>query len=182
MTSISLSLKHQENGGIEEIGLETPIPNVFLASVEWYHNINLQYLHLSICQWYSTNINFLSLAVIFSGGGIISGDNFDTYDSESDMFCYTYTSSFPTAFNCDSWYNVMDPPPPHTHTQMQMVSINWWQYAERVWSHANSTPPPNSHKASKLKINTANWNNSLHIGGTWYFPSDPYPSSVCARI
>ena len=66
--------------------------------------------------------------------------------------------------------------------QMQIVSLNWWQYAGRVWSHANSAQPPNSHLAPKLKINAAHWNNSLHVGGTWYCPSDPYTSSVCARL
>ena len=60
---------------------------------------------------------------------------------------------------------------------MQIVSFNWRQYAGRVWSHTNSAQPPNSHLAPKLKINTAHWNNSLHIGGTWYCPSDPYTSS-----
>ena len=58
--------------------------------------------------------------------------------------------------------------------QMQIVSLNWWQYAGRVWSHANSAQFPNSQFAPKLKLNTAHWNNSLHIGGTWYCPSDPY--------
>ena len=67
-------------------------------------------------------------------------------------------------------------------SQMQIVSLNWWQYAGRVWSHANSAQPPNSHLAPKLKINTAHWNNSLHIGGTWYCPSEPYTSSVCTRL
>ena len=57
--------------------------------------------------------------------------------------------------------------------QMQLVSLNWWQYAGRVWSHANGAHPPNSHLAPKLNINTAHWNNSLHIGGTWYFPFAP---------
>ena len=57
--------------------------------------------------------------------------------------------------------------------QMQIVSLNWWQYAGRGWSHANSAQPPNSHLAPKLKINTAHLNNSLHIGGTWYCPSYP---------
>ena len=60
---------------------------------------------------------------------------------------------------------------------MQIVSL-WWQYAGRVWSHANSAQPPNSYLAPKLKINTAHWNNSLHIGGTWYCPSHPYTSSA----
>ena len=66
--------------------------------------------------------------------------------------------------------------------QMQIVTLNWWQYAGRVWSHVNSAQPPNSHLAPQLKINTARWSNSLHIGGTWYRPSDPYTSSVCARL
>ena len=66
--------------------------------------------------------------------------------------------------------------------QMRIVSLNWWQYAGRVWSHANNAQPPNSHLAQKIKINTAHWNNFLHIGGTWYCPSDPYTSSVCARL
>ena len=46
--------------------------------------------------------------------------------------------------------------------QMQIVSLNWWEYAVRVWSHANSAQPHNSHLAPKLEINTAHWNNSLH--------------------
>ena len=50
--------------------------------------------------------------------------------------------------------------------QVQIVPSNWWQYAGRVWCHAN----------------TAHWNNSLHIGGTWYCSSDPYTISVCARL
>ena len=66
--------------------------------------------------------------------------------------------------------------------QMQTVSLNWWQYAGRVWSHANSAQPSNSHLAQKLKINTAHWNNSLHTGGTWYCPSDPQTISVYARL
>ena len=66
--------------------------------------------------------------------------------------------------------------------QMYILSLNWWRYAGRVWSHANSAQPPNSHLAPTLKINTAHWNNSVHIGGTWYCPSDPYTSSVCARL
>ena len=66
--------------------------------------------------------------------------------------------------------------------QMQIVSFNWWQYAGRVGSHANSAQPPNLHLAPKLKINMAHWNNSLHIGGTWYCPSDPYTSSVCPPL
>ena len=57
--------------------------------------------------------------------------------------------------------------------QMQIVSLNWWQYAGRVWSHANNVQPPNSHLATKLKIITTHWNNSQHISGTWYCPSDP---------
>ena len=59
--------------------------------------------------------------------------------------------------------------------QMQIVSLNLWQYAGRVRIHANSAQPPNSHLAPKLKI-------SLHFGGTWYCLSDPYTSSVCARL
>ena len=35
------------------------------------------------------------------------------------------------------------------------------------------SPLANSHLALKLKINTAHWNNSLHINGTWYCPSNP---------
>ena len=66
--------------------------------------------------------------------------------------------------------------------QMRIASLNWWQYAGRVWSHANSAQPPNSHLASKLMINTSHWNNSLYIRGTWYCPSDPYTSNVCARL
>ena len=75
---------------------------------------------------------------------------------------------------CSRWQQI--------NAQMQIVSLNWWQYVGRVWSHANSTQPPNSHLAPKLKINMAHWNNSLHICGTWYFPSDPYTSGVCARL
>ena len=65
---------------------------------------------------------------------------------------------------------------------MQIVSLNWWQNAGRVGSHANSAQPPNLHLTPKLKINMAHWNNSLHIGGTWYCPSDPYTSSVCPPL
>ena len=66
--------------------------------------------------------------------------------------------------------------------QMHIVSLNWWQYAGWVWSHANSAQQPNSHLAPKLKINTAHWNNSLHIGGTGYFPSDLYITTLVARV
>ena len=38
--------------------------------------------------------------------------------------------------------------------------FNWWQYAGRVWSHANSAQPPNSHLVPKLKIYTTHWDNS----------------------
>ena len=31
--------------------------------------------------------------------------------------------------------------------QMLIVSLNWWQYTVRVWSHANSAQPPISHLA-----------------------------------
>ena len=34
--------------------------------------------------------------------------------------------------------------------QMQIVSLNWWQYAGRVWSHVNSAQTPNSHLAPIL--------------------------------
>ena len=68
-----------------------------------------------------------------------------------------------------------------TAVQMQIVSLNWWQYDERVWSHANSAQPANSHLAPKIKINMAHWNNSPHIGGTWYCPSDPYTRPLAAR-
>ena len=66
--------------------------------------------------------------------------------------------------------------------QMQIVSLNWWQYSGRVWFYANSAQPPNSHLSPKLKINMEHWNNSLHIDGTWYCPSDPYISSMCACL
>ena len=67
-------------------------------------------------------------------------------------------------------------------TRMLIVSLNWWQYAGRLWSHTNNAQPPNSHLAPKLNINEPDWNNSLHIGGTCYCPSDPYTSSVsCSR-
>ena len=66
--------------------------------------------------------------------------------------------------------------------QMKIVSWNSWQYAGRMWSHGYSAQPLNSHLAPKLKINTAHWNNSLHIGGLWYCPSDHSTSSVCARL
>ena len=86
------------------------------------------------------------------------------------------------------WSHANRAQPPNLHfctkcgstAQMQIVSLNWWQYAGRVWSHANSAQSPNLDLASKLKTNTAHWNNSLHICGTWYCPSDPYTSSVCA--
>ena len=60
---------------------------------------------------------------------------------------------------------------------IKLMAIYW-----KMRSHANSAHPPNSHLAPKLKINTAHWNNSLHIGGTWYGPSDPHTSSVCIRL
>ena len=44
-----------------------------------------------------------------------------------------------------------------THVNWQIVSLSWWRYARRVWSHANSALTPNSHLAPKLKINTAHW-------------------------
>ena len=66
--------------------------------------------------------------------------------------------------------------------QVRILSLNWWQNPGRVWSHANSAHPPNSHLAPKLKINKAHWNNSLHIGWTWYCLSDPYTSSVRACL
>ena len=47
--------------------------------------------------------------------------------------------------------------------QMQIMSLNWWQYAWRVWSHANSAQPHNSHLVPQLKINTAHWNNWNYI-------------------
>ena len=68
--------------------------------------------------------------------------------------------------------------------QMQIVSLNWWQYSGRVWSHANSAQPPNSHLAPKLKINAAYWNNSIHISGTWMVQTDirlPNWRIICIR-
>ena len=64
--------------------------------------------------------------------------------------------------------------------QMQIVLPNWWQYAGRVWGHANSAQPPNSHLAPKLKINTTHQQFTTYWW-TWYCPSDLYTSSVCAR-
>ena len=72
--------------------------------------------------------------------------------------------------------------------QMQIVSLNWWQYAESVWSHANNAEPPNSHLAPKLKDKygslkqfTTYWWNMLLPFWPLQRPEEPWHDEACSR-
>ena len=91
--------------------------------------------------------------------------------SESPRINHVYWTIFTFVGNKLMWKNA---------AQMQILSLNWWQYAGRVWSHANSAQPPNSHLAPKLKINTAHCNTTRHALDQGLHPSWPKCSPCLA--